>query len=53
MNSKTKNEQFSPEETKTRFETALRGARIAGPQHKESEPPKLKGPQRKKRKKTK
>jgi len=45
--------QFSEEETRRRFEAALRGARIAGPQHKESVTPKQTKPQRKKRKKAK
>jgi hypothetical protein len=42
-------ERFSDEETRRRFETALRGARLAGPQHKESVTPKRPKPQRKKR----
>jgi len=42
---------FPPDETKRRFEAALRGARLAGPQHKESVTPKTVKPQRKKRKK--
>lgn len=46
-------DQFSKEEAKARFEAALRGARIAGPRHKESVTPKRTKPQRKKRKKTK
>jgi hypothetical protein len=33
-------DQFSDDETKRRFETALRGARIAGPRHVESVTPK-------------
>jgi hypothetical protein len=33
-----KNERFSPEETKKRFEAALRGARITGHKAKESIP---------------
>ena len=41
---------FPAEEAEQRFEAALPGARIAGPQHKESVAPKPKGPQRKKRK---
>jgi hypothetical protein len=44
---------YTKEETQRRFEAALRGAQIAGPQHKESVTPNPKGPQRKKRKKTK
>jgi hypothetical protein len=51
MRPKSKNIEYTGEETRHRFETALRGARIAGPQHKESVTPKPKGPQRKKRKK--
>lgn len=43
------NEQFSKEETQRRMEAALRGARIAGPQHK-SVTPKRKRAQRKKKK---
>jgi len=43
-------EKFSAEETRHRFEAALRGARIAGSQHKESVTPKRPKPQRKKRK---
>jgi hypothetical protein len=42
---------YTEEETARRFEAALRGARIAGPQHKESLTPKPTAPQRKKRKK--
>lgn len=41
--------EFTPEEAKRRFEAALRGARIAGPQHVESVTPKRAKPQRKKR----
>jgi hypothetical protein len=48
---KNNDQTFTREETARRFEAALRGARIAGPQHKESVTPKSKGPQRKKRKK--
>lgn len=44
-------QSFSPDEAKRRFEAALRGARIAGPQHKESAKPKAAKLQRKKRKK--
>jgi hypothetical protein len=32
-------EKFSPEETKRRMEAALRGARIAGPKHRENARP--------------
>jgi len=46
-----KKDQFSPEETQQRFNAALRGARIAGPQHKHSVTPKRVKSQRKKRKK--
>jgi hypothetical protein len=35
-----KADQFSEAEKKRRFEAALRGARIAGPQHVENVPPK-------------
>jgi hypothetical protein len=41
--------EYTEEETRQRFETALRGARIAGPQHVESVTPKRAKPQRKKR----
>lgn len=44
---------YPPEEIKRRFETALRGARTAGPQHAESVTPKKRKAQRKKRKKAK
>jgi hypothetical protein len=37
MDSKS-NDQFSKQETQRRFEAALRGARIAGPQHKSVTP---------------
>jgi hypothetical protein len=50
MDSKS-HEQFSADESRKRFEAALRGARLAGPQHKESVTPKRVKPQRKKRKK--
>jgi hypothetical protein len=40
-------DQFSPEETKKRFEAALRGARIAGAKHKSA--PKKKASQKRKR----
>jgi hypothetical protein len=43
-------DKFSDRETQRRFEAALRGARIAGPQHKESVTPKRVKPQRKKHK---
>jgi hypothetical protein len=46
-------DHYNKEETKQRFEAALRGARIAGPQHVESVTPKRPKPQRKKRKKAK
>jgi hypothetical protein len=49
MDSKSE-ERFSEQETSKRFEAALRGARVAGPQHKESVTPKRDKPQRKKRK---
>jgi hypothetical protein len=42
------NDQFGPEETKRRMEAALKGARIAGPQHK-IVTPKRKKAQRKKK----
>jgi hypothetical protein len=44
-------DKFSARETQKRFEAALRGARLAGPQHKESVTPKRAKPQRKKRSK--
>jgi hypothetical protein len=44
-----KNEIFSEQETAQRFEAALRGARLAGPQHVESMIPKRGKKQRKKR----
>jgi hypothetical protein len=44
-------QKISKEETERRFIAALRGARIAGPKHKESVTPKRAKPQRKKRKK--
>jgi hypothetical protein len=54
MNDKNKPETFTPEETKRRFEAALHGARLAGPQHNESVTPKRAKPQQKKKtKKTK
>jgi predicted Zn-dependent protease len=43
--------EFSPEEVRQRFEAALRGARIAGPQHNESVTPKRAKPQQKKKSK--
>jgi hypothetical protein len=43
--------KYTPSETQARFEAALRGARIAEPQHQESVTPKRAKPQRKKRKK--
>jgi hypothetical protein len=46
-----KRDQFTSDEAKLRFEAALRGARIAGPQHKESVTPKRAKMQRKKRQK--
>jgi len=51
LNDKTS--EFPPSVAKRRFEAALRGARIAGPQHVQSVTPKRAKPQRKKRKKTK
>jgi hypothetical protein len=48
---KQKGEHFDPAEARQRFEAALRGARVAGPQHKESVTPKRPKPQRKKRRK--
>jgi hypothetical protein len=44
--------RFSDAEARKRFEAALRGARIAGAQHKESATPKKRKAQRKKRKKS-
>jgi hypothetical protein len=49
----TENQQFSEKEARRRFEAALKGARIAGPQHKESVTPKRPKPQRKKKQRTK
>jgi len=46
-------DQFNKEEAKARFEAALRGARIAGPKHKESVTPKRRGPQQRRIKKAK
>jgi len=43
--------EYTEEETRRRFEAALRGARLAGPQHKEIVTPKRTKTQRKKRKK--
>jgi hypothetical protein len=40
-------DKFDKEETERRFFAALRGARLAGPQHKESVTPKRPKPQRK------
>lgn len=42
----SKKDEFGPEETRKRMEAALRGARIAGPKHRESVTPKRKGAQR-------
>jgi hypothetical protein len=50
MLAKKKSDYFTPAESKDRFEAALRGARIAGPQHVESVTPKRTKPQRKKTK---
>jgi hypothetical protein len=44
-------ENYTAEESRRRFEAALRGARIAGPKHKETAAPKRSKPQQKKRKK--
>jgi hypothetical protein len=52
MGDKNAAKQFKPAEAKLRFEAALRGARIAGPLHKESVTPKRHNPQRGKSKKT-
>jgi hypothetical protein len=46
-------DEFSEQESQRRFEAALRGARIAGPQHTESVPPKRVRKQSKKRKNSK
>ena len=44
---KTKNpDQYSPKENNIRFEAALRGARLAGPQHMQSVTPKRASKQR-------
>jgi hypothetical protein len=53
MNERQTADQYSQEETRQRFEAALRGARIAGPKHKKSVTPKRRGPQLRKTKKTK
>jgi hypothetical protein len=50
MTNKNSDQSFTPAETSRRVEAALRGARIAGPQHKESVTPKAKGLQQQKRK---
>ncbi len=52
MDSKS-HDKFSAQETQKRFEAALRGARIAGAQHKESVTPKQPKSQWKRRKKAK
>jgi hypothetical protein len=44
-------DKYDTGETEKRFEAALRGARIAGSQHRESVTPKSAKPQRKKRRK--
>jgi hypothetical protein len=49
--SQSTEEKYSPDETRKRFDAALRGARIAGPKHNESLTPKRVRKQRKKRKK--
>lgn len=49
----SKSAKFSDAETQKRFEAALRGARIAGPQHVESLTPKRTKKQSKKKKKSK
>jgi hypothetical protein len=48
-----KTERYDEQETRRRFEAALRGARIAGPQHVENVTPKRTKPQRKKSKRLK
>jgi hypothetical protein len=48
---KKSDDQYTQKEAASRFEAALRGARIAGPQHNESVTPKRSKPQRKKGKK--
>jgi len=50
---KPNDEFFGEEETKRRVAAALRGARIAGAQHKETVTPTRTKPQRKKRRKAK
>jgi hypothetical protein len=52
MNTK-EGEHYSKEESRKRFDAALRGARIAGPKHNESLTPKRVRKQRKKRTKVK
>jgi len=49
MPKKPDQESYGETETRERFEAALRGARIAGPKHKESLTPKRTKPQRKKK----
>jgi hypothetical protein len=44
--------QFSKDEAEARFKAALRGARLAGPKHKESVTPKRRGPQQRRIKKS-
>jgi hypothetical protein len=51
MDGKKSDDNFPANEAAERFKAALRGARLAGPQHKESVTPKPKGSQSKKRKK--
>lgn len=46
-------DKYTDDETRRRFEAALKGARIAGPMHKESVPPKSDKKRPKKRKKAK
>jgi hypothetical protein len=53
MNPPEQKAKFSADEARQRFEAALRGARIAGPKHKQSVTPKRRKSKRKKQQKTK
>ena len=52
MTNKRSSELFSAKKTEVRFKAALRGARVAGPQHIQSVAPKGAEPQQKKLKKS-
>jgi hypothetical protein len=49
MSKNSTDEQFSVEESKRRFEAALRGARMAGSQHRRNAAPKKSKPQQKRK----